>query len=241
VHALHLVLGAECETPTARSVAWLAEAIGKVLKRDLQEFGLSRRHRLSAQPDHPLSQAARLALHLCKAPAELYVMSGARLVEVGLADPPVVVLDDELARRSQAAQVFLIARALLLTSVGLHPLVVLTADELTQVIAAVSSRGSKELADSLYKAMPRKFRKQLESAAPQLAAQPAQSPAAWQAAVLRAANGVAAIACGDLSGAAEGLRAIGEGSGGGDDEVAALVRFWASPQAKAVRAHIGRA
>lgn len=231
--------------------------VGKLYPPDLDGYGLSSRDRIGPRSTEPLRQLAdRVAAIFGVEDFHLYLhRSRGRGPGLELSDPPAILVPAALGDQTEAHRVFVLARALANLAVGLHAVDKLTPRELEIVLAGISRRvapgfgaglTSEEILDDigkrLYKALPRRARKEVDDLATAYVSGDEVSLADFAEAVATSANRVALLVCDDLGAAVESLqrteRDLSELSGPAllrHPTIARLLRFWIAPDADALR------
>jgi hypothetical protein len=243
--------------PATTLLASCTECLPKIFPTDLARYGLSRKDRLGRGHPHPLRTRIDQLCDILKVECEVYVHAGAApLVTIGLTDPLSLIVSTRLGALPDAQQVFLLSRAVIALSLGLHPALILPPTELERVIAAatravLSDFGGPdpqldELAHRIRKAQSRRWRKAQEVAAADYAAAPLADVKSWQRAIARTLNRAAAVLADDLAAAMSGLAlvtdaptAVPANGRPALDDSGDLLRFWMSEPAQRVRARTG--
>jgi len=176
-------------------------------------------------------------------------------------DMPALVISQSLRRLPLAQQAFLLAHAIGPDATRVYPALTLGTTELEIAIAGAvrvvqngagfTIPGLDETAvnnarEVFRKHVGRKWRRQLEVAAEELAMKPPGEIAAWQAAVRLTAIRAAALVADDLAQSLEAMRYVVElpdarhGALVQSSEIVRdVVRFWVSNRAAGVRQHAG--
>ncbi|HEY7373342.1 MAG TPA: hypothetical protein VIF57_14360 [Polyangia bacterium] len=252
-----LALQRAVSLPAAALLASCAEALAKLFPTDVARFGLSRKDRLGHGNAHPLRARIDELCAIVNVECDAYEHAGsAPLVTVGLTDPASLIVSTRLGALPEGQQVFLLARALVALSLGLHPALTSPAPDLERILAAATRAvlsdfgGSNpqldELAQRIRKAQSRRWRKAQEAAAADYAAAPLADVKSWQRAIARTLNRAAAVLADDLAAATAGLALVADAptlapTNGrpGPDDAGDLLRFWMSEPAQRVRARSG--
>jgi tetratricopeptide (TPR) repeat protein len=245
--------------PATALLASCAECLAKVFPTDLARFGVSRRDRLGSGNAHPVRARIDQLSAILNVECDAYVHAGAApLCTVGLTDPASLIVSDRVGALPEAQQVFVLARALVALSLGLHPTLILLAPELERVLAAATravlsdfggpSPQIDDLAHRIRKAQSRRWRKAQEVAAADYAASPLGDVKSWQRSIARTLNRAAAVLSDDLSAAMSGLALVTDAPSGAPaqsrpapGDTGDLLRFWMSEPAQRVRARSGLA
>ncbi|MFK7988731.1 MAG: tetratricopeptide repeat protein [Sandaracinaceae bacterium] len=245
-----------------RLLRHLMPAIGKLYPPDFDAYGLSSRDRIDKKSSDPLRKLAeRIASVFGTGEFDLYVHRvRGRGVAVELADPPAIMVPRELLDVAESQLVFALARPLADIAVGLYAFDKLTPRELEIVLAAIARRvqdgygagltAEDTLADvgkRLYKALPRRARKEVDDLARAYVEAPRVDFAHMVTAVQTSGHCIAVLMSDDLIGAAAILqrteRDLANLSGKAlvtHPLLARLLRFWISPDADTLRERIGR-
>jgi hypothetical protein len=230
------------QTPSAQVLSTLSEAIGKTMGHDLRGLNLGRRDRIQNFPDHPIQATIGAATTLSELKPEFYLVKDTkRLVHIGLRDPVIVAIDERIAELAPAAQLFLIVRVVALGAAGLHSLATLSPEEVDRILGSMA-RGNDELGQALWKAQPRRARKALEASLSSLG--PIPTPArTLREVVVRAANRIACLVCDDIRAAVHALELVHREEGVSAEEtrreIDALLSYWLTPSATALRKQLG--
>ncbi len=239
----------------------LTPAIGKLYPPDYDAFGVSSRDKLGPRSSEATRALAdRIAAIFGVADFHLFLhRARGRGTSVELGEPAAIMMPAGLHDLGEAHAVFALARAMSDIAIGLHAVDKLTPRELEIVLASVSRRvapgfgqgltGEDVLDDigkRLYKALPRKSRKQLDDLARSYVGASAIEFAQYVEAMMTSANRIALLVCDDLAAAVEVLRRNERDLAGLEGAallrhpiVARLVRFWVSPDAEALRERCG--
>jgi hypothetical protein len=202
--------------PAAALIAACAESLGKIAPTDPATYGISRRDRLAPGANHPLREQVDRLSRVMGLECELYQHpKSAPLVTVGLAEPLYLIVSARLATLPEAQQVFLLSRTLLAVALNLHPVILFSIPDLKRLLVAgtrviLPEFGGddphvEDLARRIKKAISRRARKALESAAPAYAAAPVTSVQGWQQAVVRSLSRAAALLGDDVAAALAAL------------------------------------
>jgi tetratricopeptide (TPR) repeat protein len=243
--------------PATALLASCAECLAKVFPTDVARFGLSRKDRLARGNAHPLRARIDELSAIINVECDAYEHLGsAPLVTVGLTDPVSLIVSEHLGSLPEAQQVFLISRALVAVSLGLHPALILLALELERVLSAatravLSDFGDRnpqveDLAQRIRKAQSRRWRKAQEVAAAEYAAAPLADVKSWQRAIAQTLNRSAAVLSDDLAAAISGLALVSDApialapNSRPADDAGDLLRFWMSEPAQRFRARGGQ-
>jgi tetratricopeptide (TPR) repeat protein len=237
----------------------LRPALPKIYGPELSALGLSTRDKL--KDGTPLRLLGdRLAALLSTGPYHLYlhrVRSQGLTVE--LTDPPSLILPAALAEMPEPAQVFALAQPMAAVALGLHPVHKLTPREVEIVLAAAARRylprfgrgltndeALDDLTKRLHRHVPRRQRKALDELAKAYVEAPLKDYGAFVEGVRISSLRVALLLADDLQAALDVLRRterdLAELSPTALLErplVASLIRFYAGPEADAVRQAIG--
>jgi hypothetical protein len=243
--------------PATALLASCAECLAKVFPTDLARLGLSRKDRLARGNAHPLRARIDKLCALLGIECDAYEHTGSTpLVTVGLTDPVSLIVSKRVGSLPEGQQVFLLSRALIALSLGLHPALILPPPDLDRVLASAAravlpdfgapNPQVDELAHRIRKAQSRRWRKAQEVAAGQYAAAPPADVSAWQRAIVQTLNRAAALLADDLAAAISGLTlatdaptAAGPPSRATVDHSGDLLRFWMSEPAQRFRARSG--
>jgi tetratricopeptide (TPR) repeat protein len=252
-----LALQRAVSLPATALLASCAECLAKIFATDLARFGLSRKDRLASGHAHPLRARIDQLAAILNVECDAYVHAGsAPPVTVGLTDPVSLIVSDRLRSLSEAQQVFLLSRALIAVSMGLHPALILTTSDLERVLIAATravlpdfggqSPQIDDLAQRIRKAQSRRWRKAQEEAAAEYAAAPLGDVKSWQRAIARTLNRAAAVLADDLAAAMSGLALVTDALAAGaanrrpaPEDSGDLLRFWMSEPAQRLRARSG--
>jgi tetratricopeptide (TPR) repeat protein len=244
--------------PATALLASCAECLAKVFPTDLARSGLSRKDRLARGNADPLRARLDEIIAILNVECDAYEHSGsAPMVTVGLTDPVSLIVSERMGSLPEAQQVFLLSRALIAVSLGLHPALLLPALDLDRVLTAatravLSDFGGDpnpqvdDLAHRIRKAQSRRWRKAQEIAAAEYGAAPLADVRSWQRAIAQTLNRAAAVLADDLAAAISGLALVTDAptSGGPSsrpavDDSGDLLRFWMSEPARRFRARSG--
>jgi hypothetical protein len=253
-----LALQRAVSLPATALLASCAEALAKIFPTDLARFGLSRKDRLGRGIAHPLRARIDQLCAILNVECDAYEHGSAQLVTVGLTDPVSLIVSSRVSALPDAQQVFLLSRALIALSLGLHPVLILPAPDLERVLVAATRAVLSEfggpnsqiddLAHRIRKAQSRRWRKAQEIAAADYSAAPLADVKSWQRAIARTLNRAAAVLADDLAAAMSGLALVTDAptpalpnGRPGQDDTGDLLRFWMSEPAQRVRARSGLA
>ena len=252
-----LALQRAVELPATALLASCGEAIAKIFPTDLARFGLSRKDRLAPGNAHPLRARIDQLCAILNVECDAYEQAGAGpLVTVGLTDPASLIVSARLGALPDAQQVFLLSRALIALSLGLHPALIFPTPDLERILTAatravLSEFGGpnpqvEDLARRIKKAQSRRWRNAQEVAAADYAAAPLADVKSWQRAIARTLNRAAAVLADDLAAAMSGLALVTDAPTAANsngrptpDDTGDLLRFWMSEPAQRVRARSG--
>ena len=165
---------------------------------------------------HPLRARIDELCAIFNVECDAYVHGGsAPMVTIGLTDPVSVIVERTSRSLPEAQQVFLLSRAIAAVSLGVHPALLMPAQDLERILAAatravLSDFGGPnpqidDLAHRIRKAQSRRWRKAQETAAADYAAAPLADAKSWQRAIARTLNRAAALLADDLAAAVTGL------------------------------------
>jgi tetratricopeptide (TPR) repeat protein len=243
--------------PATALLASCAESLAKIFPTDLARFGLSRKDRLARGNAHPLRELIDELCDSLTVECDAYEVAGsAAMVTIALTDPVSLIVSERVRALPKAQQVFLLARALVAVSLGLHPALIMPGPELARILAAatravVPNFGAPhpeidDLAHRIRKAQSRRWRKAHEVAAAEYAAAPLADAKSWQRAIARTLNRAAAVLADDLASAMAGLAVVGDTPSGSSsngrpaspDDTGDLLRFWMSEPAQRFRAQV---
>jgi tetratricopeptide (TPR) repeat protein len=242
--------------PATALLASCAECLTRIFPTDLARLGLSKKDRLSRGSASPLRERIDELCDVLSVECDAYELAGsAPMVTIALTDPVSLIVNERVGSLPEAQQVFLLARALVAVSLGLHPAVIMPGPELARILAAATRAvlsdfgGSNpeidDLAHRIRKAQSRRWRKAQEVAAAEYAAAPLADVKSWQRAIARTLNRAAAILADDVASAMVGLAVMTEGPAGvipngrpTPDDAGDLLRFWMSEPAQRFRAQV---
>jgi hypothetical protein len=248
-----LALQRAVSLPATALLASSAEAVAKIFPTDLARFGLSKKDRLTRGNAHPLRARIDQLCAILNVECDAYEQAGSGpLVTVGLTDPVSLIVSTRVGSLPDAQQVFLLSRALIALSLGLHPALILPGPDLERVLVAATravlpdfggpNPQIEDLAHRIRKAQSRRWRKAQEVAGAEYAAAPLANVKSWQRAIARTLNRAAAVLADDLAAAMSGLALVADAPANGraaPDDTADLLRFWMSEPAQLVRARSG--
>ncbi len=227
--------------PAAELIAAAADGLAKLWGTDPRAIGLNRRDRVAPRSGHPVRAVLDELCAAANVECELYERDDGPCVEVALADPPAILVTPEVAALPAAQQSFLLGRAVAMIAARLHPVLVLSAESLGQVLSAAAGEpvtldDGDDLGQRLRKQIPRKWRRSYETAAERYASAPLVDAAPWRRAVIATANRTAALLADDLAAARAGLALLGEVE---PATMGDLLRFWMSDAAVQARSALG--
>ena len=125
--------------PASALLASCAECLGKIFPTDLARFGLSRKDRLTRGNAHPLRERIDELCAIFNVECDAYVHVGvAPMVTIGLTDPVSVIVNERVGSLPEAQQVFLLSRAVAALSLGVHPALLMPAQDLERILAAAT-------------------------------------------------------------------------------------------------------
>jgi tetratricopeptide (TPR) repeat protein len=256
-----IAVDAATSTPAAGLLAAIADGIGKLYPPSLERYGISARDRLGARSSSPLWELAQRIGRIFGAELELYEHAAAEpVIVIEPFEVPALVVSQAVRRLPVAQQVFLLAYALASIATRLHPALSLGTAELevalvgaTRVVVpsfqlrAAASGNVDEAREVLRKAVIRKWRRPMEVAAAELAANPPADLARWQAAINQSMIRAALLVSDDLTASIDALRYVaadlpdlrGAALVQSSEAVRDLLRFWISNRAATVRLHAG--
>lgn len=245
-------------------IATLFEAIGEALIKmypvDFDSYGVSARDRLRAE--HPLRVVSdRLASIFAVEEYDLFIHGGRTAdVVAELADRPALMVPQFVVDMPDEQQVFMLARAFVMLSRNMHAVVTLGWREIAKVVAAAlrtvhpdygngryPEQELESIGKRLHKALSRRNRRLLETAAAQCLAESPIDVERWGPTVARTSARAAALLTNDLPSVIAALHRTGgagtsaEGAAlvRGSTVVADLFRFWPSDVALEVRRAAG--
>ncbi len=259
---LALLYRLDFSSPTFAMLGALPEAIVKLYPADLDGLGVGRGDRLAPRSGHPVRVLAdRLAAILSVGEVELYTHRvRGRGIAIELSDPVSVLVPSMLGELPEAAQIFLLGRALANATLGLSVFDKLTPRELEVMLAAAARVVSPQFGQGLtsedvlddqsrriQRALSRKARRILEEVAPRYVAMPGSDLPNLARAVSLGAARTAALLADDLPASVEALRRTERDYGSssvvelaaGAPLVADLIRFWTSDVALDIRRRAG--
>jgi tetratricopeptide (TPR) repeat protein len=235
----------------------LIEGLDKLYPPDLDGYGVSSRDRLNPRSGHPFrSLAERIAEIVGCGEFELYVhRSRTRGAGVELAEKPILMMPAWLLEQSDAHQVFMLTRALVLAARNCHAVLKLTHREIEVLLAAYArtvvpgfGRGltSEELLEEqsrrVHRALSRKARKSAEEAVHKYVSQDPPEFVKWTESRERLATRAAALLTDDLVATMESLARTRDTRDSSvdlrDDSIKDLLRFWVSEAAFRARGRI---
>jgi tetratricopeptide (TPR) repeat protein len=240
--------------------AAIGDALAKMYPPDLESYGVTTRDRVRS--DHPMRTLCdRLALVFQVEEYELYIhREQTSDVVVELFDPPALMVPRFVDDLPEEQRAFMLARAFVMLSRGMHAVVTLGWREISKVVAAslrmsdpTYAKGRHKddevinLSRNLHKAMSRRGRKLLETATQQCLSNPVVDIERWGPTVERTTARAAALLANDLPAAVSVLRQTGAAPANVDGRelvaqspiIADLFRFWATDAAFEIRRHSG--
>ncbi len=240
--------------------ASVLEALAKLYPTDFERYGVSARDRLKT--DHPLfALTTRVARPFGIPELDVYLhRTPVSDVVVELTQPPSIMIPELVTKLPEAQQVFLIARALVSLARDMHPAITLGRREVTRVVVAslrtvAPTYGSGRFSDDdinqlqkrIYKALSRRNKKALETAAALYLAEPTIELDRWGQTLELTTARAAALLTNDLPAVLSVLRQTGatparaEGAAivTGSPTVTDLFRFWPTPEAFDLRRQAG--
>ena len=238
----------------------LGEALVKMYPVDFDSYGVSARDRL--RPEHPLRVTCdRLAIIFGVEEYDLFLHGGHTAdVVAELADPAAIMVPRFVTDLPDEQQVFMLARAFVMLTRGMHAVVTLGWREIAKVVTAglrtmnpkfggsrYPSEEMELIGKRLQKAQSRKSRKLLETAAAQCMTDPPIDVERWGPTVEHTSARAAALLANDLPSVISVLRQTGATPAALDGKqlvrasatVADLFRFWPSDTAFEVRRAAG--
>jgi hypothetical protein len=249
-------------SPAFQMLAALPEAIVKLYPADLEGLGVGRGDRLAPRSGHPIRALAdRLSSILGAGDVEIYTHRvRGRGVAIELSDPVSILVPATMAELPEAAQIFLLAKALANAKLGLSVFDKLTPRELEVMLAAASrvvsptfGQGltSEDVIDDqsrrIQRALSRKARRILDEVAPRYVALGSSDLPNLARSVSFGAARTAALLADDLPASVEALRRTERDYGSstvlelaiGAPLVSDLLRFWTSDVALDIRRRAG--
>jgi len=258
-----IAVDAATSAPAAALLAAIADGIGKLYPPSLDRYGIAARDRLGARSSSPLWELAQRIGRIFGAEFELYEHAAAEpVIVIEPFELPALVVSQAVRRLPIGQQVFLLAHALASIATRLHPALSLSTAELEValvgatriVVPSFQLRGAApgnvdDAREVLRKAVIRKWRRPMEVAAAELAANPPADLARWQAAINQSMIRAALLVSDDLTASIDALRHVvgdlpdvrGAALVQSSETVRDLMRFWISNRAATVRLHAGMA
>ncbi len=250
------------EDAAAELLDTLGPGLPKLFPADLDAYGLGSRDRVTSRQGHPLRALAdRIASVLGVAEIDLFVHRvRSRGMALELGNPPALLVPASVGELPESQQVFLIARPIVATAIGLPAVEKLTPRELEVLLASacrslVPGYGSgltsedylNDQAKKIHRALPRRSRKALEAVATRYVEAPRVDFVRWTAGVTRANQAIAAMLSDDLGACIEVMRRTERDLAGLEGAVLVrassairdLLRFWVSNPALELRRRIG--
>jgi tetratricopeptide (TPR) repeat protein len=185
----------------------------RVFQIDAARFGAGKAERIAAGPMKELCDQAARAFGV--GPYELYVSRRVPTAAAAIpGEPPQIVLGAGVLEGATPAELkFIAARCMVLIRRGHGVVPFVSAEDFGRLLTAAAAAGEVagkadaaqlEVNKALYKALPRKSRKELAPIALELVARSAEAPA-LQSAIIQDANRVALAACDQLPAAIDAL------------------------------------
>jgi tetratricopeptide (TPR) repeat protein len=247
-------------TPVASLLASIGEPIGKLYPPSLEQFGITGRDRLGPKSSGSVWELATQIAKIFGAELEIYEHPTPQpVVVVEPFEVPALIVSQAVRRLSLAQQAFLLAYPISLIAARQHPVLSLHAGELETALAGavrvvvpsfpVTHADDSDINNAreiVRKHVTRKWRRQMEVAAEELAAKGLGDVARWQAATRQTALRAALLVANDLAASIEAMRHVVELPDvrsavlvQSSDTVNDLVRFWISNRAAGARQHAG--
>ncbi len=252
-----LAVDAVHASPATVLLVAIADVIGKLYPPSLERYGVSSRDRLGPRSGSSTYELAGRIARIFGAELEIYEHAGATpMVMIESFEVPALVVSRELRRLPLAQQTFVLAYAIGPIAGRVHPALNLRTHDLEVALYGTARgfapgfgpRGGspeeiEEARKLLYKAVTRRWRRQAEVAAPELAANPPSDLGRWHSAITQTAIRAALLVADDLAACVEALPLIVElptGTRTRDTEaVRDLVRFWTSNRVTSLRRTAG--
>ncbi len=247
-------------SPAATLLASIADTVGQIHVPSLDKYRLTPQDRIGPKSNYPLWDLAMRVGKIYGAELELYEHQAAEpMVAVEAFETPVLVVSQTLRRLTLGQQAFLLAYAIGPIAERLHPTMTLRPGDLETLLIGATrafvpnftprtaiTRDIEEAKELVKKHVPRKWRRQAELAATELAANPPADLGRWQASINHTSIRAALLVSDDLGATLEALHHVVEiPDSKGPDLIQTsplareLVRFWISNRASSVRAHTG--
>jgi len=250
--------------PVASLVGAIADCVGKLYPAGLERYGVSARDRVGPKAPTPLWELANRIARIFGTEVDVYEHRGPQpLAIVESFEVPALLISQSLRRLPLAQQAFLLAHAIGPAATRLYPALMLGTTELEIAIAGavrsvsagagftlphLDDTAANNAREVFRKFVGRKWRRQLEVSAEELAQKAPGDIAAWQAAVRLTAIRAAALVSDDLASSLEAMRYVVELPDArhaalvqSSEIVRDVVRFWVSNRAAGVRQHAGMA
>jgi hypothetical protein len=246
--------------PVTSVLAAIVEPIARRSAPSLERYGLTSRDRVTAKSGSTLYDPARRIAEIFGIEFEVF--------EHDVADPqvaiepfeePAVLVSRAIAAQPQAQQVFVLGYAAMQIAMRLHAALALHPAELELVLAGAvravvpgfslrpnQGEDVEDVKETVRKYHQRKWRKQLETGASEVAAAPRVDLAAWRRSAQLTAIRAGALLADDLGASLDAMRFVadlplskGRALAEKSPEVRDLLRFWVSNRAATVRAASG--
>lgn len=255
-----LAVDAVHASPATALLASIGDVVGKVYPASLERYGLAARDRVTQRSGSSTWELATRIARIVGAEFELYEHDAPEpTISVELFETPALVVSRNLRRLPVAQQVFLLSYALGPIASRVHPALSLRTAELELLLVGAARvfvptftwRGqlTSEIEDAkelLRKAISRKWRRNAEVAAMELASSPPADLGRWHSALTQTAVRTALLIADDLVASIEALHLVvdlpatsGPALVQSSDAIRDLMRFWISNRASTIRRNTG--
>ena len=244
-------------SPITQVLAAIVEPIARRWAPSLERYGLTNRDRIGPKSNSPLHEPKQRLAEIFGIELELFEHDHTKpAVAIEAFDVPAVVVSSTVRALPRSQQVFVLAHAASLIAMRLHAALALHPAELEVTLVGATriaapgfslrrnqGEDAEEIREAVRKHHHRKWRKQLEQGAADVAAMPRVDLHAWRWAAQQTAVRAAALLADDLQASLEAVRwvvdlplAKGRALIEASPEVRDLLRFWVSNRAATVRA-----
>ncbi len=249
------------DKPATALLGVISDSLAQLYSIPLSKAGVTKPRRINKEESHPLYGICYTLSEAMNTQCDIYESSVAGPpCTVELTNPPCLVLSPAVRSLPRSSQAFIVGFGLAQLSTHTFSAIRMNSDELLLVLAAATKivvpdfsapPGSdpnvlSSLSQRIKRALPRKYRKNLETAATAYAISPLTDAAGWQNALHKTSLRAGALCSNDLLQIIDTTRQI-DGLPPGQIRdtvaksslVAEMLRFWASTSAVKARRHLG--
>lgn len=246
--------------PASSLLGSIADGIGKIFPPKLERFGLTRRDRIGGRSNYPLWELAARLSQIFACEFELYEHNLPKpMVALELTETPAVVLSRSMRKLQLTQQTFLMAYAISAIATRVYPALALNPIELEVLLVGAARNvapkfttrptNDEEFDDAkerLRRAVPRKWRRAMETAGGEFANNPPPDFGRWQWTIKQTSIRAGMLLADDLVDCVDAVGHIAEVGGRNPLErvqssaaIRDMLQFWASERAATVRRRVG--